>query len=92
MICKVFKISWATWYRVQKETPRIHQRRGPKPPLSDEVIEQEIKGVIWDPNLSRLRVQTGMGDPSIRSKFYCRAEENPEDHATARVAVQNASS
>ena len=51
MICKVFKVSRATWYRVQKETPRSAcQQRGPKPPVSDDVIEQEIKGVIWDPD------------------------------------------
>lgn len=51
MICKVFKISRALWYRVQKETPRrICQRRGPTPFVSDEVLEQEIKGVIWDPD------------------------------------------
>jgi len=51
MICKVFTISRATWYRVQKETPcGVYQRRGPKPPVSDEGIEQEIKGVIWDPD------------------------------------------
>jgi len=49
MICKVFNISRATWYRIQKDTPHsAYQRRGPKPPISDEVVEQEIKGVIWD--------------------------------------------
>lgn len=51
MICKVFRISRATWYRVQKETPRsVCNKRGPKPPVSDVIIEQEIKGVIWDPD------------------------------------------
>jgi transposase InsO family protein len=51
MICKVFTISRATWYRLQKEAPRrIAQRRGPVPPVSDEVIEEAIKGVIWDPD------------------------------------------
>lgn len=51
MICKVFKISRATWYRIQKETPySVDQRRGPKPPISDDILEGEIKGVIWDPD------------------------------------------
>jgi len=51
MICRVFKISRATWYRVQKEeTGNAAQRRGPKPPVSDEILAEEIKGVIWHPD------------------------------------------
>jgi transposase InsO family protein len=51
MICKVFNTSRAAWYRMQKDAPRnACQRRGPKPPVPDEVIEQEVKGVIWDPD------------------------------------------
>lgn len=50
MICKVFHLSRATWYRAQKKSSRCTwQKRGPTSPVSDEVLEQEIKGVIWDP-------------------------------------------
>lgn len=51
MICKVFNISRATFYRAQKETScTVPRRRGPEPPVSDEVLKEEIQGVIWDPD------------------------------------------
>ena len=51
MICKVFGLSRAKWYRAQKEIPSIiRQKRGPKPPVSDEILAREIKGVIWNPD------------------------------------------
>jgi putative transposase len=51
MICKVFDISRATYYRVQKEAPhRALQRTGPKPEVTDEDLKEQIQGVIWDPD------------------------------------------
>jgi hypothetical protein len=49
MICKVFKIPRASWYRAQKGlSHKASQKRGPKPSVSDEALEEEVKGIIWD--------------------------------------------
>jgi putative transposase len=49
MICKVFKIPRANWYRAKKGlSHKISQKRGPKSSVSDEALEEEIKGIIWD--------------------------------------------
>ena len=51
MICKVFRISRASFYRVQKKTASyVRQCPVPRPPVSDDVLRDEIRGVIWDPN------------------------------------------
>ncbi len=51
MICRVFGISRTTFYRVQKEPLRQgRERPGPKPEVADEVLREEIRGVIWNPD------------------------------------------
>ena len=51
MICKVFRICRATFYRAQKKKAwSTLKRPGPKSPVSDDVLREEIRGVIWDPD------------------------------------------
>ena len=51
MICKVFRISRASFCRVQKKNASyVRQRPGPGPPVSDDVLRDEIRGVIRDPD------------------------------------------
>jgi len=89
MICKVFKISRATWYRVQKEEAYHHsQRRGPKPPVSDEILEEEIKGVIWHPDY----LDYGYRRVWAVLRFDRDLIVGQKTHATSRVAVCYSSS
>jgi putative transposase len=51
MICKIFNISRASFYRKQKtKACHVRQRPGSKPPVSDDALCDEIRGIIWDPD------------------------------------------
>jgi hypothetical protein len=55
---------------------------GPTPPVSDEVIEEEIKGVIWDPDFLDYGYRRVWAVLSVRPEHCRGTEEDTEAHAT----------